>query len=305
MRKILKARNAGFLALALASFGWMAATAVAQAQTRERYRQDTLSNSSYERMRQWSRELDQVADKANRQAQADQAGYRGFRRDSNFLQSIDHFARRAREFRARMDAYRTRPWNVDDELGHLLSDARTVQNRIQRARFVDAGTRRDWNRVVELLNRMIDEFRNRGRYRDDRYGNDRFRRNDDRNGRNDDRYGRSEDRNPGSYADSTDLRQLAVELDERASRIAQMADQYGSRVGSSGLRRFSSEARDFRTEVESRRFSQSELRDRVNRLLSGAQVAHNEISGTRVTSEVASEWEGIVQVLNRMRDLVV
>lgn len=305
MKKILKARSAGFLALVLASVGWIAAATIVNAQTRERYRQGTLSNASYERMRQWAHELGELAEHANEQAQAQQAGYRGFRRDRNFLRSIDHFAERAQQFHERMDTYRERPWQVDDEIDHLLRDAREVQTRLRRARFVDRHTAEDWNQVVDILNRMLNEYRNPGWYRNDRYGNDGFRRNDEGYRRNDDRYGRSEDRGPGTYADATDLRQLAVELDERASRVAQMADQYGSRFGSSGLRRFSGEARGFRTEVESRRFSQSELRDRVNQLLSDAQAAHSEISGTRVPSEVASEWEGIVQVLNRMRDLVV
>jgi hypothetical protein len=300
MRKILKARNAGFLALALASFGWMAATTVAQAQARERYRQETLSNASYERMRQWAHELGELAEHANEQAQAQQAGYRGFRRDRNFLRSIDRFAERAQQFHERMDTYRERPWQVDDEIERLLRDAREVQTRLRRARFVDRHTVEDWNQTVDILNRMLNEYQNRGRYRDDRWSDGRNRPqpggsypgNRDNSRSSDERY-------------STDLRQLAVELDERASRAARMVDQYGSRFGSSGLRRFSSEARDFRTEVESRRFSQSELRDRVNQLLSDAQAAHSEISGTRVSSEVASEWEGIVEVLNRMRDLVV
>jgi hypothetical protein len=300
MRKTLKARNAGFLALVLASFGWIGATTVAQAQTRERYRQDTLSNASYERMRQWAHELGELAEHANEQAQAQQAGYRGFRRDRNFLRSIDQFAERAQQFHERMDTYRERPWQVDDEIDRLLRDARDVQTRLRRARFVDRHTVEDWNHTVDILNRMLNEYQNRGRYRDDRWSDGRPR---PQPGASD-----SGDRDNGRYADehhSSDLRQLAVELDERASRVAQMVDQYGSRFGSSGLRRFSGEARDFRTEIESRRFSQSELRDRVNQLLSDAQAAHGEISGTRVSSEVASEWEGIVQVLNRMRDLVV
>jgi hypothetical protein len=314
MKKTVKARFAGFLALAIACCGSLATASLAMAQVQVQVqlpgqsRRDNFSTASYDRMRAWARELDQLASQANRRAQADQAGYRGFRRDSNFLASIRDFSRHVSQFRARMDTYRTRPWNVDDELNQLLPEARNVQRRIERARFVDASTRRDWNHVVDVLNQMLNEYRTAGWNRDGRWGRDG-------------RYGDGRDRRPNAYPDtrgnegyndpnavsrySTDLRQLAQELDERAARVAQMSDRYGSRYGtSSDLRRFSDEARDFRNAVESRQITQSELRSRVNRLLEEAQTAHAEISRSRVPSDVAADWDGIVQVLNRMRDLV-
>ena len=295
MKKTVKVRSAGFLALAFAAFGWMATAALAQAQVRERYRRDTLSSSSYERMRQWAHELDEVARHASEQAQAQQGGYRGFRRDTNFLRSIDHFANRAEQFHERMDSYRTRPWNVDDEIDHLLRDAREVQRRLQRARFVDRHTVSDWDQVVGLLNSMLTESRNAGRYHDEPYGDDRYR--------------RYPDRDHGTYGDSrysTDIRQLARELEERALRMSQFAGRDGSHYGySSEVRRFSDEARDFRASVDSRELSRDELRLRVNRLLEEARDAHSEISGAGADTRVAVEWDGIVRVLDRMRDLVV
>jgi hypothetical protein len=314
MKKTVKARYVGFLALALACCGWLATTSIAQAQiqvqVQDRSRRgDTLSRASYDRMRGWARELERLAEHANEQAQADQAGYRGFRRDTNFLRSIDHFAERASEFRGKMDSYRTRPWNVDEEINHLLRDAREVQTRLRRARFADVHTRDDWNQVVNLLNQMLNEYRTPGWSRDGRYGDGRYRGNRDTrvdtypDTRRDDGY---YDPN-GSSRYSTDLRQLAQELDERAARVAQMTDRYGSRYDStSELRRFSDEARNFRTAVESRQFSQTELRSRINRLLQEAQTAHDEISRSpRISQDVAAEWDGIVRVLDRMRDLVV
>lgn len=289
MKKILKARNAGFLALVLASFGWIAATTVAEAQVGGRYRRDTLTNASYERLRQWAHELDEVARHASEQARAQQAGYRGFRRDSNFLKSIDHFADRAERFHERMDNYRTQPWKVDDEIEHLLRDAREVQRRLQRARFVDRHTVEDWEGAVDLLNRMMNEYRSPGRFTDDRY-----RRYPDRN---DERY---------DSRHSTEIGALARELEERAVRMSQLAarNRYGDRYGySSDLRRFSDEARDFRVAVDSRDLSRAELRSRVNRLLEEARDAYNEVSRAGVETSVAVEWDGVVRVLDRMRDL--
>jgi hypothetical protein len=289
----MKARSAGFLALALACSGMLAMAAPVEAQARVERRR--LTNVRYERMRQWVRQLEQLATRANREAQADQAGYRGFRRDSNFLKSIDNFSRRVSQFRARMDSYRTRPWNVDDEIERLIRDAENVQNRIERARFVDASTRRDWNQVIVLLHRLNDEYLGRDS-RDDRYADGRYR--DDDYRRDDYRYSDS--------VDTVNLRRLARDLDESAMRVAQLFDRYGSGYGySSEMRRFREEARDFRELVETRTFSRSELRSRVNRLLEEAQDAHSEMSRARVATDVANEWSRVVQVLDRMRDLVV
>jgi hypothetical protein len=295
--KTLKARNAGFLACAFGLVGFLGAAPHASAQYRSR--RDVLSSTSYDRMRRWARELDRLSDQANRQAQAEQGGYRGFRRDTKFLRSIDHFARRADQFDAKMNSYRTRPWNIGEEIEHLLRDAREVQTRISRARYANWQTRRDWDRVVYLLNQMSTEYRADigngpyGNYPTSRYPDRRY---------PDDRY----PGDPSDYSDSTDLRQLARELDERAARASQLADRYGNRYGySTDVRRFSDEARDFRNAVDSRHFSRSELRSRVNRLLEEAQDAHNELLRTRVSSDLAVEWDGIVQVLNRMRDLAV
>lgn len=294
MTKKVRTRSAGLLALVLATGGFVAMSTVAGAQYQSGYRRDALSTASYDRMRQWARELDQVANYANRQAQADQAGYRGARRDGNFLKSIRNFATRTSQFRSRMESYRTSAWNVDDELDRLIRDGRDVQKRIERARFVDASIRRDWARVVDLLNRMQTEYRYPGYERDDRWT----------------RSGTGGYDRPGGYYSTSDLRQLARELDERTARMVQLASvsgtRYGTRYGySSEVRRFSDEARNFRDEVDNRNFSQSELRSRVNRLLENARDAHSEITGVGTDSRVAAEWDGIIRVLDRMRNLVV
>jgi hypothetical protein len=303
MKKTLKARSAGFLALAFACCVSLATSSLALAQVQVQvqvpggYRGDTVSRASYERMRRWARELEELAAHANQQAQADQAGYRGFRRDTNFLKSIDHFARRAREFRLKMDSYRTRPWNVDDEIQHLLRDAREVQTRLRRARFADSHTREDWNQVVDLLNRTLNEYRSPGAYRGGRSGDDRYRPGYPETRRNDGYYDPNE-----SSGYSTDLRQLARELDDRASRAEELASRYNyGQV--SNIRHFSEQARSFRDRVETSRISGSELRSQVNHLLEDAQEAQVELRRTRVSSDLAAEWDGIVRVLTRMRDL--
>lgn len=313
--KTQKTRQAGYLALAIAFTGLfaMAPAAIAQYpnQNRDAYRNRRgMRTQSYDRIRQWARELDDVAEHANEQAQAQQAGYRGFRRDTKFLKSIDHFAERARRFRERVDSYRTQAWDVDEEIQHLIRDARNVQTRLRRARYADRHTAADWNNVIRLLNQMSTEYRagigsgNRyptGDYRAEPYPNTGDYRTDPHPSTGD-HHG---DRSPtyGTYGNSTDLRQLAAELDQRAARASQLASGYSGY--SSDIRHFSEQAREFRDQVETNRMSRSELRSQVNHLLEDAQTAYSELRQRSVTREVAREWDAIVQILTRMRDLAI
>ena len=157
-------RTRGILVSTAALFAILSFAPAVEAQPRARQnRQDRVSNAGYQRMRQFARELDERAADANRQAQADQAGYRGVRRDTKFLNSIRDFAQRSRAFRARMETYQTRTWNVDEEIQILLRDARNVQTRIGRARYADARTRQEWAEVVDLLGNLRDEYLYGGR----------------------------------------------------------------------------------------------------------------------------------------------
>jgi hypothetical protein len=323
MMKTLKARHAGVLAMGIALAGFFAVSAAGSAQYRNenRNRGRAMVQQSYDRMRQYARELDDLARDANRQAQAQQSGYRGFRRDSNFLRDIDHFARRASDFRVRMDTYQTAPWNVDDEINHLLRDARNVETRIRRARFVDRRTVANWNRTVSLLNQMASEYQAGigGRWRDNR-GDGRDRGDaypngapppgtyqepnpneppppDYRQGQGDWRQGQGNARRGQG-----DLRQLASELDAHATRASQLAGGYSGY--SPNIAHFSEQARSFRGLVEQNRISGSALRSEVNHLLEDAQSAQQELSRRTVSREVADEWNAIVQILTRMRDSI-
>jgi hypothetical protein len=87
--------------------------------------------------------------------------------------------------------------------------------------------------------------------------------------------------------------------------MSQLAIRSGSRYGySSELGRFSDEARDFRAAVDGRDLSRNELRSRVNRLLEEARGAYSEVSRAGAETSMAVEWDGVVRVLDRMRDLV-
>ena len=199
----------------------LAAPAAMQAQD-VRYRDGgtRLPRAGYDRMRQMAQQLDAMARQANDQARYDQSDQ--YRRNTKFLRSIDEFARAAAQFRAHMNTYQTRPWNVDEELQRLIKEARDVQTRIRRARFADARTRETWDRVVSLLQRMTSEYRNGTRLAeaDGRYRDGDFRDRD---------YRDAGYRDDGGYYQS-DVSQLARELDERANRLVEVGRRSGPSV---------------------------------------------------------------------------
>lgn len=286
------------VAFALAAFLSQTAPLSAEHETQR----GTLSDASYQRMRQYARELDERAQHANEQAQNDQRGQ--YRRDPKFLKSISHFAKRTNAFHDRMDEYRTRPWNVDEELRHLLQDARNVQERLRRARFADSHTRQDWDRVVALLNRMSREYQSGLAYGSSPNRNDT---NDYRHD-DDDREGhqhgsRGSGYEPDGYGDVSDLRQLAHQLQERASRANELARRAGIGDYASAIEHFSEQADSFHSRVDGGRLSSAELRSQVVHLLEDAQRAQDELSRRNVSSQLRNEWSAVVQILTRMRDL--
>lgn len=286
------------LAGALAAFLSQTAPLSAEHETQR----GTLSDASDQRMRQYARELDERAQHANEQAQNDQRGQ--YRRDTKFLKSVSHFAKRTGAFRDRMDEYRTRPWNVDEELRHLLRDARNVQERLRRARFADSHTRQDWDRVVALLDRMSREYQSGLAYGSSPNRNDTndYRHRDD--ARESHQHGsRGSGYEPDAYGDVSDLRQLAHQLQERASRANELARRAGIGEYASAIEHFSEQADSFHTRVDGGRLSSAELRSQVVHLLEDAQRAQDELSRRNVSSQLRNEWSAVVQILTRMRDL--
>jgi uncharacterized coiled-coil DUF342 family protein len=301
-------RTRGILISTAALFAILTLAPAVEAQPRRQDRRDRVSNAGYQRMRQFARELDERAADANRQAQADQAGYRGIRRDTKFLNSISQFALRARAFRTRMETYRTRPWNVDEEIETLLRDARNVQTRIRRARYADARTRQEWAQVVDLLGSLRDEYLSGGRnVRNNRNNPNRY------PGTYGDRDTSVYDRDRGvydndPYSSSTDLRQLAYELDQRAARASQLAGGstgYGRYNDYDDIREFSEQAREFRTLLDQNRLTRSQLRSEVNELLEDAQDAYEDLRRANISRELSNEWDAVVEILNRMRANVI
>lgn len=311
--KTLKTRHTRILVGALALAGLFATAPVARAD--DEGRRGVLSSTSIERITSLAHRLEEFAQHANEQAQAQQAGYRGFRRDTKFLKSIDHFADRARRFHQRLESYRTQPWNVDEELEHLIRDARNVQKRLQRARFVDQHTVQDWNQGLNILSQMSTEYRSGTGYpsnspygsRDSRDSGHAYPGESGRPNTGYDPHRSTGSHDRDGYGNTTDLRQLAYELDQRAARASDLAGRssYGRSENNSDLRRFSEKARSFRALVDQNRLTRSQLRSEVNELLEDAQDAYDDLRRSNISRELSNEWDGVVQILNRMRAIVI
>ena len=114
-------------------------------------RQDHLEGRVYDRMRQLAHVVDERAQHAADQA-ADTA-HHGGRDERRFLDTVFHFARQTADFHKRMDRYRESPWDVPDEVDHLIRDARQVNRRIHDAHVFEH-TWDDWDAVLDVLGQM-------------------------------------------------------------------------------------------------------------------------------------------------------
>jgi len=128
----------------------------------------------YQTMRALARDLDRRAERAADRAR-EMAHHRG-RRERNFLNSIDDFARRADRFNRRLDRDRDARWDMRDEVNALNRDAQDVNREIRDAHVYER-TFREWEAVLDVLDRInnvvagydADGYRERrGNWRDER-----------------------------------------------------------------------------------------------------------------------------------------
>jgi hypothetical protein len=264
----------------------------------------TLSEAGYQRMRQMAHDLDERARHA-----ADQAEHEGnwfYRHDRDFRRSIANFAREASQFHARMDEYRTAPWQVDEELRSLLRDARRVQRRLQGPRSAEEHTVADWNQTVRLLNGMIRVYQNdmAGRYPADHTarGDRDYQRegayppNSIEAGRGDYQYGRE------------DLVSLAHELEQRSARVADSARQVANpspfgptfRQSADAIQHFAEQAAAFHELVE-KGLSQNQLRANVTHLIEDARTAGNQVRAENLSPQMRNDWNAVLQLVDRIR----
>jgi hypothetical protein len=252
-------------------------------------------------MQRLAHELDEVASHANDQAQHQQAWI--YNNDRSFLRSLAGFADRAERFHARMDTYRTQPWQVDDELRRLIRDARDIQSRAQRARTVDDHTIADWNRVTQILNQMILVYQNDIARRSwdtwDGYGT---------------RYAAPPPPPPDRSAygnqapDRGQLAALAHELGERTDRIYNYATAAAGpfradprqRDSIDAIMHFRDQARAFHEQVDSG-LDPSRLGAAANHLAQDAREADARVRQTYLSPQIQGDWQQAMRLVNQIR----
>jgi uncharacterized protein YukE len=311
----------------LPAIGWAAILAWGGASTALAQRYDdygsnrALSRPAYEQMRQLAQQLDREAHETNDAAQ--HAQYSIYRRDTTFRRSVSSFARRADQFNYRMSTYRTRPWQVDDELRGMLRSAQDVQYRVQNSRYMDERILGEWNEVISVLNQMREVYRAdlRGEY--GRYGNPQS--------YGSQPYGNQPNGNQpygnppyrGGYAppgpppggghrySRDQLISLAHELDDRATRAHELAERLATGGGPreqeffGAIHHFNDETRDFRQRVESGSLAgPDQVRAEASHLLDDARAADARMRQNNVFPEVWREWQAAMQTLQNILNLV-
>jgi len=285
----------------LAVLGWAALLLADAAAARAHGPSGTLSERGYQEMQRLAHELDETASHANDQAQHQQAWI--YNNDRSFLRAVARFADRAESFHARMDTYRTRPWQVDDELRRLIRDARDVQYRAQHARAVDDHTIADWNRVVQILNQMIRVYQNDIARRSwdtwDGYGN---------------RYGAPPPPapDPSAYGnqvpDRGQLATLAHELAERTSRIYNYATAAAGpfqadprqRDTVDAIMHFRDQARAFQEQLDSG-LDPSRLGAYANHLAQDAREANARVRQTYLSPQIQGDWQQAMRLVAQIQ----
>ena len=283
----------------------LAGASTSVAQPRER----VLSDPAYREMQRLARQLDRQAEQAADQAR--NSRYRVWRRNSALVRLVTDFAGRANQFDDRLNTYRTRPWQVDDELAVLLRSARNVQRQVRASRWVDDRTVSEWNDVVAVLNRMLGVYRDGtriasggypGQVVDPRYTSppDSDRRYPDR------RY-----ENRGGYGYSREsLVSLARDLADRAARARATAERlaggnrWRQRELLATIQRFDDQAAAFHERVGSGDNDREQIRAEANRLMDDARRADQDMRQANAFPEVWQEWQDTMQVLQRITDLV-
>ena len=278
----------------------------------------SLTEPAYRELRRLAQQLDDRAQHAADQAEHDR--YRLYRRDNTFLRQVSDFARRASRFDARLARYRAEPWPVREEVRDLLRSARDIQGRVRQSRWVDEHTLSDWNEIAEIVNRM--ERVSDGRINfGGRLGPGDFgppQRLDDRDSnrnpppppdRHRDEYGEP---NPSRPADSrgNQLADLARELEDRAGRALETAQRAAMerdpyrREFMQAIRDFNSQAAAFRQSIGSGTLNPGQIRAEASRLLDAARQNDQRMRQDNAFREVWPDWQGAMQTLQRILDLL-
>jgi hypothetical protein len=281
-----------------------------------------LRGRQYQTMGSLAHTLDEIAQDLNREAYR---GARGERSQVRLLASVSDFARRAADFHHRMDSYLDSPWDMRRDVDDMARRARAVNQSIVHARLFPH-TYDLWGSAIDVLGRMQQvlggadvqlpppyvrrggEGRGEWEHRDgDRDGG--------APGRPETQpvpplpppeRSRGHERAGFQPANVPELRRLGRELDERVmgTRDFMPPGDRDARAPES-VDRFSAETRRLRQKLDADPLDARDLKETVSRLLEDARRTSGALRGERpATRGEQDTWQGIVDILNRMQDLL-
>ena len=267
-----------------------------------------LTEPAYRELRNLAQQLDDRAQHAADVAEHNRT--RLYRRDTAFLSQVSDFARRASRFDARVARYRAEPWPVQDEMRDLLRTARGIRGRVRQSRWADEATLGEWSEIVEITNRMEQISDGRIDFGDrpgpgefgppQRLGEREF----DRNRPPPDR------RLDESGQRGNQLADLARELEDRAGRAMDTAQRVAMERGPyrrefmAAIRDFNSQAGTFRQNIGAGTMSPGQVRAEASRLLDIARQNDQRMRQDGAFREVWPDWQGAMQTLQRILDLL-
>src|SRR5450759_1078755 len=304
----------GFLLTSVAAAFLAASAAPAQPSRQDRM----LREPAYRELRKLSQQLDARAQHAADVAEHDRS--RLYRRDNTFLRQVSDFARRASRFDARLARYRAEPWPVQEEVGALARGARDIQGRVRQSRWVDEHTLSDWNEIAEIASRMERVSDGRidfgGKPGPGDFGPPQRvdERDPNRNpppppDRRLDEYGARGPAGPGDSRGDR-LAGLASELADRAGRALQAAERTVAenrpyrREFMQAIRDFNSQAAAFGQAIGSGTLNPGQIRAEASRLLDIVRQNDERMRQGNAFREVWPDWQGAMQTLQRIIDLV-
>jgi hypothetical protein len=284
----------GLVGLALFASAMLASAEDVRLHLRFGTREHPLEGRRYETMRALSHYLDERAQHAASQAIDD--AHHGSGKERSFVDSVNHFSERARDFHRRMDRYREDPWDVPDEVANLNDDARKVSERIRKAHLFES-TWDDWDAVVDVLDRMnrlmagydveVPLAHQSGAVR-------------------------PYEPEPGgsglTRSDFAEFRLLARQLDDQASRARDAAasgtdGSYRARTVRRNIEQISDRARLLRERAEMGELTPREAVPTVDRLLDEARRTDESLRSVRADGYVREAWAQTIDTLEKMVDL--
>jgi len=311
------------LAASVAVFGLTVAgpvitSASAQIYSGDYNRRPTLEGDRFETMRSLAHFLDEGTQFTLDEATDALANSRN-RNERALVDSLRRLAARTSAFHDRLDSYEANPWDVDNDVRSLFTEARRVNSRMRRINTV-SDLYDDWAAVVDDVNRMqrllagedVQVPRAHAEWDDHDMDNHHH------SATNDNGYGGV--RQVGNYGsdrtaylsgrDLQEVRRLSHDLDTQARRALATAERNTADASErevqmlGDLRHFVSQTSALHDRTDSDRIDPREFGAVVTHLMEDARAADSSMRQARVFSDVWDEWQQTINILDRLDAIV-